>query len=59
MPTARGQPEWGMHLADDLERLAALHDGGNIAAVIVEPVFRISRHFATPGGLPGTLARDL
>ena len=35
---SRGQPEWGMHLADDLERLAALHDGGNIAAVIVEPV---------------------
>jgi beta-alanine--pyruvate transaminase len=35
---SRGQPKWGAHLADDLERLAALHDGGNIAAVIVEPV---------------------
>jgi len=35
---SRGQPRWGAHLADDLERLAALHDGGNIAAVIVEPV---------------------
>ncbi len=34
----RGQPEWGAHLADDLSRLAALHDPGNIAAVIVEPV---------------------
>ncbi len=34
----RGQPEWGAHLADDLERLAGLHDGSNIAAVIVEPV---------------------
>jgi beta-alanine--pyruvate transaminase len=34
----RGQPEWGAHLADDLDRLAALHDGSNIAAVIVEPV---------------------
>ena len=34
----RGQPEWGTHLAEDLERLAALHDGSNIAAVIVEPV---------------------
>ena len=34
----RGQPEWGSHLADDLEGLAALHDGSNIAAVIVEPV---------------------
>ena len=35
---SRGQPEWGGHLADDLERLAALHGGANIAAVIVEPV---------------------
>ena len=34
----RGQSEWGAHLADDLEGLAALHDGSNIAAVIVEPV---------------------
>ena len=35
---SRGQPEWGAHLADDLEGLAALHGGENIAAVIVEPV---------------------
>ena len=35
---SRGQPETGAHLADDLEGLAALHDGSNIAAVIVEPV---------------------
>ena len=35
---SRGQPEWGAHLADDLERLCALHGGANIAAVIVEPV---------------------
>ena len=34
----RGQSAWGVHLAEDLERLAALHDGSNIAAVIVEPV---------------------
>ncbi len=34
---SRGQPEWGAHLADDLERLAGLHGGDNIAAVIVEP----------------------
>jgi len=34
----RGLPAWGAHLADDLERLCALHDGGNIAAVIVDPV---------------------
>ena len=35
---SRGQPEWGAHLADDLERLCNLHGGTNIAAVIVEPV---------------------
>ncbi|MFO7483514.1 aspartate aminotransferase family protein [Oceanibaculum nanhaiense] len=34
----RGQPEWGGHLADELERLVTLHDASNIAAVIVEPV---------------------
>jgi beta-alanine--pyruvate transaminase len=34
----RGLPKWGSHLADDLERLCGLHDGSNIAAVIVEPV---------------------
>ena len=33
----RGQPEWGAHLADALESLAALH-GDTIAAVIVEPL---------------------
>ena len=35
---SRGQPEWGAHLADELERLVALHDASTIAAVIVEPV---------------------
>ena len=34
----RGLPEHGAELADDLERLVALHDASNIAAVIVEPV---------------------
>ncbi len=34
----RGQPEWGGHLADELERLIALHDASTIAAVIVEPM---------------------
>jgi beta-alanine--pyruvate transaminase len=38
MANSRGQPEWGAHLADELERLVALHDASNIAAVIVEPV---------------------
>ena len=35
---SKGQPQWGAHLADELERLCALHDASNIAAVIVEPV---------------------
>ena len=35
---SRGQPEHGAELADDLERMVALHDASTIAAVIVEPV---------------------
>ena len=38
MAFSRGQPAWGAHLAEDLERLVALHDASTIAAVIVEPV---------------------
>jgi beta-alanine--pyruvate transaminase len=38
MAFTRGQPAWGAHLADDLERLVALHDASTIAAVIVEPM---------------------
>jgi beta-alanine--pyruvate transaminase len=33
-----GQPEHGAELADDLERMVALHDASTIAAVIVEPI---------------------
>lgn len=35
---SRGQPAWGGHLADELEKIVALHDASTIAAVIVEPV---------------------
>jgi beta-alanine--pyruvate transaminase len=34
----KGEPEWGAHFADDLERIAALHDPSTIVAVIVEPM---------------------
>ena len=34
----RGLPEHGAELAEDLERLVALHDASTIAAVIVEPI---------------------
>ena len=33
-----GQPEHGADIADDLERVIALHDASTIAAVIVEPI---------------------
>jgi len=35
---SRGQPAWGAHLADELERLVVLHDASTIAGVIVEPL---------------------
>ena len=35
---SRGEPDWGEHLADDLERIVALHDASTIAAVMVEPM---------------------
>ena len=35
---SRGLPDWGAHLADELERLVTLHDASTIAAVIVEPI---------------------
>ncbi len=34
----KGDPEWGAHLADELERIVSLHDASTIAAVIVEPM---------------------
>jgi beta-alanine--pyruvate transaminase len=35
---SKGEPQWGAHLADELERIVALHDASTIAAVIVEPM---------------------
>jgi len=35
---SKGEPQHGVELADDLERLCQLHDPSTIAAVIVEPV---------------------
>ncbi|NMM44409.1 aspartate aminotransferase family protein [Rhodospirillaceae bacterium KN72] len=34
----KGEPEYGAHFADDLERLVTLHDASTIAAVMVEPM---------------------
>jgi len=33
-----GEPQWGAHLADELERIVALHGASTVAAVIVEPM---------------------
>ena len=35
---SKGQPKYGAELADDLERIAMLHDPSTIAAVIIEPI---------------------
>jgi beta-alanine--pyruvate transaminase len=35
---SRGEPAYGAHLAEELERLVTLHDASTIAAVIVEPI---------------------
>jgi beta-alanine--pyruvate transaminase len=34
----KGEPDWGAHFADELERIIALHGPATIAAVIVEPM---------------------
>src|SRR5262249_25074560 len=47
---SKGEPEWGAHLADELERIVALHDASTIAAVIVEPMAGSARVFPAPKG---------
>src|SRR6267154_125314 len=46
----KGEPEWGAHLADDLERIVALHDASTIAAVIVEPMAGSTGVLPSPKG---------
>ena len=45
-----GEPEWGAHLADELDRRVALHDASTIAAMIVEPVACSTGVLAPPKG---------
>jgi beta-alanine--pyruvate transaminase len=47
---SRGQPASGVELADDLERLVALHGAETIAAVIVEPVAGSTGVLVAPQG---------
>jgi len=46
----RGLPEHGAELADELERIVALHDASTIAAVIVEPVAGSTGYLPPPKG---------
>ncbi|MEQ8825882.1 MAG: aspartate aminotransferase family protein [Filomicrobium sp.] len=52
-----GEPEWGEELADELERVVALHDASNIAAVIVEPVAGSTGCLPPPKGYLQRLAK--
>jgi beta-alanine--pyruvate transaminase len=47
---SRGVPKFGVHLADALERLVALHDSSTIAAVIVEPISGSAGVLLPPAG---------
>ena len=47
---SRGEPEWGAHLADELERIVALHGDTTIAAVIVEPMAGSTAVLPAPKG---------
>ncbi len=46
----KGEPDWGAHLADELERLVGLHGAGTIAAVIVEPMAGSTGVLPSPKG---------
>src|SRR3981189_3272426 len=47
---SKGEPDWGAHLADDLERIVALHDASTVAAVIVEPMAGATGVLPAPKG---------
>ena len=47
---SRGEPEHGVELADELERIVALHDASTIAAVIVEPCAGSTGYLPPPKG---------
>ncbi len=47
---SKGEPEYGAHFADDVERLVNLHGANTIAAVIVEPMAGSTGVLAPPKG---------
>jgi beta-alanine--pyruvate transaminase len=54
---SKGQPEHGKELALELERIVALHDASNIAAVIVEPMAGSAGVLVPPKGYLEELRR--
>ena len=56
---SKGQPEHGVELADELERIVGLHDASNIAAVIVEPCAGSTGYLPPPKGYLAAPAPDL
>ncbi len=47
---SRGQPQWGAHLADELEELVQRRGAETIAALIVEPIFGATGVLVPPVG---------
>jgi beta-alanine--pyruvate transaminase len=47
---SKGEPDYGAHFADELERLVNLHGANTIAAVIVEPMAGSTGVLPTPKG---------
>ncbi len=46
----KGEPDYGAHFADELERIVGLHDASTIAAVIVEPMAGSTGVLPSPKG---------
>src|SRR4029078_3279092 len=47
---SKGEPEWGAHLPNELERIVAPHADTTIAAVIVEPMAGSTAVLPSPKG---------
>ena len=50
MAFSKGQPDWGIHLADELEKILMLQDPSTVAAVIIEPVIGSGGVIVPPKG---------
>jgi len=50
MSFSKGQPTWGLHLAEELESILTLQDASTIAGVIIEPVIGSGGVIVPPQG---------